>query len=72
MSEAVSLLNGAHLNSSGRLGNLLRRYHHSLSTTTNTTTHTRDTLIKNSYDSDRHVRMYSVPVALLGTTVEPL
>ena len=32
VSEALSVLNGAHLNSSGRLGNLLRRYHHSLST----------------------------------------
>ena len=31
VSEALSVLNGAHLNSGGgRLGNLLRRYHHTL------------------------------------------
>lgn len=71
VSEAVSLLNGAHLNSSGRLGNLLRRYHHSLSTTTNTTTHTRDTLIKNSYDSDRHTQtLQSMVISELGVTKE--
>lgn len=42
VSEALSVLNGAHLNSSGRLGNLLRRYHHSLSVARDTTSSVSD------------------------------
>ena len=34
VSEAVSFLNGAHLNPRGQLGNLFRRWHRSLSSTT--------------------------------------
>lgn len=43
VSEALSILNGAHLNSTGRLGNLLRRYHHSLSTTRDASNSDTDT-----------------------------
>ncbi|XP_064397881.1 uncharacterized protein LOC135344579 [Halichondria panicea] len=36
LSEAVSVLNGAHLNPAGRLGSFFRRYHHVVATATET------------------------------------
>ena len=36
LSEAVSFLNGAHLNPRGQLSNLFRRYHQTLSTVSST------------------------------------
>ena len=36
--EAVSVLNGAHLSPSGRLGNLVRKYHQNVTSAANTTT----------------------------------
>lgn len=38
--EAVSVLNGAHLSPSGRLGNLVRKYHQSVSSAASTLTTT--------------------------------
>ena len=38
--EAVSVLNGAHLSPSGRLGNLVRKYHQNVTSAANTTTTT--------------------------------